>query len=88
MSTPGKVRRSVTIRFRRKGHPLHAAFTLTTFGILLVVAGTIGLTIGKSNWSMVRGTWSDGVVWWEIFYGVVALMFAAYFWRKGLKTLT
>ncbi|MEO5739456.1 MAG: hypothetical protein ABIS29_02560 [Vicinamibacterales bacterium] len=49
------------------------------------MAGSIGLTIGKSNWSIVRGTWSEGVVWWEVWYGAVALAFAAYFWRKGLR---
>ena len=33
-----------------------------------------------------QGAWSDGVVWWEVVYGMVALVFAAYFWRKGLET--
>lgn len=70
----------------RKTHPLHIAFTLTTFGTLFLVAGAIGLTIGKSNWSVVRGTWSDGVVWWEIGYGIVALIVAGYFWRRGLRS--
>jgi hypothetical protein len=78
----------VSHRFRPRLHPLHAAFTTTTFGILFLVAGTIGLTIGRNNWSFISGTWSDGVVWWEVFYGLVALVFAAYFWRKGLKTPT
>lgn len=76
----------VSHRLRPKYHPLHVAFTATAFGILFLVAGAIGLTIGKSNWSIVRGTWSDGVVWWEIAYGAVALLFAVYFWRKGLQT--
>lgn len=73
-------------RWRPKYHPLHAAFSATTFGLLFLVAGTIGLTISKSNWFFIRGTWSEGVVWWEIVYGVVALAFAVYFWRKGLQT--
>lgn len=73
---------------RPKYHPLQAAFTTTTFGLLFLVAGTIGSTISKSNWSFVRATWSEGVVWWEVGYGVVALAFAAYFWRKGLETPT
>jgi drug/metabolite transporter (DMT)-like permease len=72
-------------RLRPKYHPLHVAFTTTTFGLLFLVAGTIGLTIGKSNWFFVRGTWSDEVIWWEVAYGAVALVFAAYFWRKGLQ---
>ena len=71
---------------RPKYHPLQAAFTTTTFGLLFLIAGSIGYTISKSNWSIVRVTGSGGVVWWEVFYGVVALVFAAYFWRKGLKT--
>jgi hypothetical protein len=73
---------------RNKFRPLHVAFTLTTFGTLFLVAGTIGLTIRKSNWSILRGTWSDDVVWWEIVYGAVALVIAGYFWRKGLQTET
>lgn len=73
---------------RNRFRPLHAAFTLTAAGLLFLVPGTIGLTISKRNWSFLRGTWSEGVVWWEIFYGAVALVFAAYFWRKGLQTAT
>jgi hypothetical protein len=75
-------------RLRPKYHPLHVAFTATAFGIIFLVAGAMGLTIGKSNWSIVRGTWSDAVVWWEIAYGVIALLFAGYFWRKGLRMET
>jgi multisubunit Na+/H+ antiporter MnhG subunit len=75
-------------RWRPKYRPLHAAFSATTFGIVFLVAGTIGYTIKKSNWTLVSGTWSDGVVWWEIVYGVVALVFAVYFWRKGLQLTT
>jgi uncharacterized membrane protein (UPF0136 family) len=71
---------------RPKYLPLHAAFSTTAFGLLFLVAGSIGYTIKKSNWSFISGTWSDGVVWWEIVYGVIALVFAAYFWRKGLET--
>jgi uncharacterized membrane protein (UPF0136 family) len=73
---------------RNKARPLHAAFTATAAAILFLVAGALGYTIEKSNWSFITGTWSGGVVWWEIFYGVVALLFAAYFWRKGLRTTT
>lgn len=76
----------VSHRLRPKFHPLHAAFSATTFGIVFLAAGTLGYTFRKSNWSLISGTWSDGVVWWEIVYGVVALVFATYFWQKGLRT--
>jgi uncharacterized membrane protein (UPF0136 family) len=72
----------------RKTHPLHAAFTLTTFGSLLLVGGALGYTFKKSNWYFMAGTWSDSVVWWEIGYGMAALAISAYFWRKGLATTT
>ena len=73
---------------RNKGvRPLHAAFSATAAAILFLVSGTLGYTIKKSNWSFITASWSGGVVWWEIVYGVVALVFAAYFWRKGLRTL-
>ncbi len=70
----------------RKAHPLHVAFTLTTFGSLFLVGGAMGYTFKKSNWYFMAGSWSDSVVWWEVAYGMVALIFAAYFWRKGLET--
>jgi hypothetical protein len=78
----------VAHHLRPKYNPLHAAFSTTTFGLLFLVAGSIGYTIKKSNWSMIAATRSDGVVWWEVAYGVIALAFAAYFWRKGLNTTT
>jgi hypothetical protein len=72
-----------------KPRPLHVAFTATTAAIVLILAGTFGYTIEKSNWSFVRGVWSGGgVVWWEIFYGLVALVLAVIFWRKGLREIT
>jgi hypothetical protein len=71
----------------RAFRPLHAAFTLTAAAILFLVSGTIGFSIKKDNWSFIGGTWSDGPVWWEISYGMVALVFAVYFWRKGLEGL-
>jgi uncharacterized membrane protein (UPF0136 family) len=69
-------------------HPLHAAFTFTTFGMLFLAAGVIGYTFKRSNWYFIAGSWSDGVVWWEVRYGLAALAIAAYFWRKGLQTTT
>ena len=77
----------VAHRLRPTIRPLHAAFTTTAFGLLFFVAGSIGYTIKKSNWSFITGTWSDGVVWWEIAYGAISLVFAAYFWRKGLESM-
>ena len=70
---------------RRRQHPLHAAFTFTTLAVVFLVSGAMGLTIRKDNWSIVSGTWSGGIVWWEILYGVAATVPAAWFWRKGLR---
>jgi hypothetical protein len=56
--------------------------------VVFLVAGSMGLTIGKSDWSFVSAAWSDGVVWWEIFYGAVSLLLAVYFWRRGLRVET
>lgn len=72
-------------RLLPKLRPLHAAFTATAIAIVFLVSGTIGCTIEKNNWSFITLSWSDGVVWWEIFYGAVASLFAVYFWRKGLQ---
>ena len=76
---------AVAAWLRPKYRPLHVAFTATAASILFLVAGTFGYTIKKNNWSFISGTWSEGVVWWEIVYGLVAMIFAIYFWRKGLQ---
>jgi succinate dehydrogenase hydrophobic anchor subunit len=77
-----------SVWWRPKPRPFDAAFGATAAALLFLVAGTIGFTIEKNNWSFITVTRSDAVVWWEIFYGLVALVFAVYFWRKGLRTLT
>lgn len=67
--------------------PLQAAFSTTLFGLLFVIAGSIGYTIKKSNWFIVTGSWSEDVVWWEVRLGLVLLGFAVFFWRKSLQVL-
>jgi hypothetical protein len=54
---------------------------------VFLTAGAIGYEIKKSNWSFVSGEWASGPVWWEIWLGAISLVFAVYFWRKGLRSL-
>jgi hypothetical protein len=32
-------------------------------------------------------TRTGALVWWEIWFGVIALLFAIYFWRKALRLI-
>ena len=67
--------------------PLSAAFSTTAFGLLFLIAGAFGYEIKMSNWSFVAGEWASGPVWWEIWFGIISLVLAVYFWRKGLRSL-
>lgn len=55
---------------------------------MFLTAGGVGYTIEKNNWSFISFSRADGVVWWEIVYGVIASLLAAFFWRKGLRATT
>jgi len=69
----------------------HSAFS-NAFGasfaaILFLVPGIMGYELSQSDWSFVRTTWTGAPVWWEIWFGSVALLFAVYFWRRALRSL-
>ena len=64
--------------------PLSAAFSTTTLAALLLMAGGMGYSLSHG---FLEGTWTGGVVWWEIRLGLLCSLFAIYFWRKGLRSI-
>jgi hypothetical protein len=51
---------------------------------LFLVTGLMGYSLSHGFF---EGSWTDGIVWWEIRFGVVFALFAVHFWRKGLGLL-
>jgi drug/metabolite transporter (DMT)-like permease len=78
---------AVTVWFRPRARPFPIAFSTTAAGILLFVAGTMGYRLSRHDRFVAGTSWSDGVVWWEIYAGVTVLLVAAYFWRKALRSI-
>ena len=76
-----------TSRAARRTNSFSAAFSTTFLAILLLVPGLSGYELHKSDWSFVRVTRTGALVWWEIWFGVIALLFAIYFWRKALRLI-
>jgi hypothetical protein len=71
----------------RRANSFSAAFSTTLLALLLLVPGLSGYELHKSDWSFVRLTHSGAPVWWEIRFGIIALLLAIYFWRKALRML-
>jgi hypothetical protein len=71
----------------RRTNSFSAAFSTTLLAIILLVPGLSGYELHKSDWSFVRVTRTGAIVWWEIWFGVVALVFAIFFWRRALRLL-
>ena len=76
-----------TSRAARRTNSFSAAFSTTLLAILLLVPGLSGYELHKSDWSFVRVTRTGGLVWWEIWFGVISLLFAIFFWRRALRLL-
>ena len=66
-------------RFRR-ARPAWMALSATAAAAAVILAGTIGYSLGSA-------AWSDTVIWWEVGCGLALVPLAAYFWRKSLRAL-
>jgi hypothetical protein len=71
-------------RRRLRAHPLHAAFSATAAAGLFLGTGLVGYSLRHG---LFQGTWTGGVIWWEIRVGLLFSVLAAYFWRKGFRWL-
>jgi hypothetical protein len=67
--------------------PLWIAFSTTAAAALYLVAGTIGYTLDRHQRFIAHTAWTGGVIWSEIATGLGMALVAAYFWRKGLRSM-
>jgi hypothetical protein len=51
---------------------------------LFLVTGLMGYSLSHGFF---EGSWVDGIVWWEIRFGIVFALLAVYCWRKALRSL-
>ena len=71
----------------RGKHPLWPALGATTGAALLIVAGAVGYNLDALDANADGTPWSGSVIWWEVGPGIALLPVAAYWWRKGLRSL-
>lgn len=75
---------SVLWRRHLRTHPFHAAFSATAAAALFFAAGLVGYSLRHGFFA---GTWTGGIVWWEIRLGILFSILAVYFWRKSFRSL-
>ena len=77
---------ALTVLWRRRlrTHPFHAAFSATAAAALLLATGLAGYNLRHGFF---HGTWTGGVIWWEIRLGILFSLLAVYFWRKSFQSL-
>ncbi len=71
----------------RLWNPLRLAFGTTAAALLFLGAGALGYRLGRHE-RFVSGAWSDSVIWWEVAVGLALVPVAAWFWRKGLRSMS
>jgi hypothetical protein len=70
-------------------NPFQLAIGITALGLLFAVPALLGCNLHKSDASFVACTpWSDTVLWNRVWVGAAALMFAAYFWRRAIRSIS
>ena len=66
--------------------PLWTAFSLTFCALWFLAAGSMGCRLSKRA-SFPSCSWSDTVIWPEIWVGLVCAIAAAFFWRRGIRSI-
>jgi hypothetical protein len=69
----------------RMWDPLWIAFSMTTSACLFVVAGTVGYRLDQRSALLAGNRWADGVIWWQIGFGLVFTALAVVFWRAAIR---
>jgi hypothetical protein len=65
-----------------------SAFTLTALSGVCLWAGLAGYNLSVPDRLLMGTSWAQGVIWWEVWLGLAAMPFAAYFWRKAIQSAT
>ncbi len=59
------------------------AFTLAVAGILFCAAGIAGYDLEKRALLLTEDRWADGVIWWEIYFGIGFTLGAVHFGKTA-----
>lgn len=62
--------RAMSVAQENRAHTFQLAFTLAVVGIVFCVAGIAGYDLGKRAVLLAEDRWADGVIWWEIYFGI------------------
>ena len=66
--------------------PFSSAFSFTALSGLFLWAGFVGYNLSRHDRFVAGTAWPGHVIWWEVAIGFAAIPFAAYFWRKALRS--
>lgn len=69
----------------RMWHPLRMAFTTSLGAALFLVAGGTGFRLDRHSALLAGTQWAGGVIWWEIWTGLILAALAAIFWRLAIR---
>lgn len=59
------------------------AFTLAVVGIAFCAAGVVGYDLGSRGLLLAEDGWADGIIWWQIYFGIGFAVGAAYFGKTA-----
>ena len=73
---------------RRSRSPLSLGLTATAASALFLVAGLVGLDLSNSHGFFAGARRIDGVIWWQVVFGVVLAPVALFLLRRGVRDLS
>jgi hypothetical protein len=78
-----EVRRQSSPGRNSQSHTFQLAFTLAVAGVLFCAAGLAGFDLGKRALLLAEDRWADGVIWWEIYFGIGFTVGAVHFGKTA-----
>jgi hypothetical protein len=71
----------------RMWNPFSMALTATATAILFLVSGSIGYTLSQHDRFVAHTSWSDGVIWPQLWVGFTVGALAVLLWRRALRSI-
>ena len=71
----------------RMWNPFSMAITATATAVLFVVSGSIGYTLSRHDRFIAQTAWTDGVIWSQVWVGLIAAALAVVLWRRALRSI-
>lgn len=73
----------MSVAKENRAHTFQLAFTLAMAGVVFCAAGVAGYDLGKRALLLAEDRWADGVIWWEIYFGIGFALGAVYFGKTA-----